>query len=161
MCCVSKWRGILWQRNTLANKCHQMRQTSRHIFARPSREGYWWKRAEKGFWWKRAENGNQMSSKSGSSCIIAIRANGPNLHLHCTITAIVAELQFAKLLDLASNAEIVQFGETQGMRYRNWGVGCTGRNNLIKLIQVEILRDIFAPIWISGSFVHWITWTPD
>ena len=43
-----------------------------------------------------------------------------------TCTAIVAELQqFAKLLDLVSNAEIVEFGETRAMRYRNWDVGCT------------------------------------
>ena len=49
----------------------------------------------------------------------------PDFYTCTVIAAIVAELQFAKLLDLASNAEIVQFGETRGLRYRNWGVGCT------------------------------------
>ena len=64
---------------------------------------------------KKAEHRNQMSWKSAPSCIISIY----------TCIAIVADLQFAKLLDLVSNAEIVEFGETRGMRYRNWGVGCT------------------------------------
>ena len=40
VCCVNKWRRILCQSNTLPNKCHQMRQTSSHIFGRPSRDGY-------------------------------------------------------------------------------------------------------------------------
>ena len=47
------------------------------------------------------------------------------LHLHCNSCRIAAAAQFAKLLDLVSNAEIVEFGETRAMRYRNWGVGCT------------------------------------
>ena len=60
------------------------------------------------------------------------------LHLRCNRTCRIAVVvQFAKLLDLASNTDITEFGETRGMRYRNWIVSYALRNKLIKSIQLD------------------------
>ena len=94
---------------------------------------------------KDSDGKGQMPPKSGPSCIIAISGNGPIFTPaqcnRCRIAAVV--VQFAKLLDLASNTEIAEFGETRGMRYRNWIVSDALRNKLIKSIQL-IVKDIFA-----------------
>ena len=116
--------------NTLPNKCHQIRKTSHHISGRPRRGRIVMEKA-------------RCRQNLAPVALSQFLAMARFLHLRCNRCRIAVVVQFAKLLDLASNTEIAEFGETRGMRYRNWIVSDALRNKLIKSIQL-IVKDIFA-----------------
>ena len=84
----------------------------------PSNEGN-----EPPYFWQSKRRRDTEEGKSDPDVVeICLPSCSSQIH---TCAAIAAELQFAKLLDLVSNAQIVEFGGTGGMRYPNWPVGCT------------------------------------